>query len=234
MTDAFGRPGGPGRVASLALAALLTCLLTACDLWPRDLDALAESISQQLGGQATAWLVGGDIVVISVEGSPVFERAEDELEAVATGLAEQALAASPTAIEAVTVTFYRNDVTDPEAATREFIFLVLDGRPVLEPGFDDEATGPLTDAEIQASVDGFDEVYDGPDDTWTPERRACVLAEAQRRARAAGDPETLDPSTVVALDTVPMETWNALEPFGRRLFLAQAVTTEALFACVSD
>ena len=61
------------------LDALLACLLSACDLWPRDLVALAESINQQLGGQTTAWLVGGDIVVIIVEGSPVFERAEDGL-----------------------------------------------------------------------------------------------------------------------------------------------------------
>ena len=53
-------------------------------------------------------------------------------------------------------------------------------------------------------------------------------------ARAAGDPETLDRANVASLETIPVLTWNALDAFGRRLFLAQVVTTEALFACVSD
>ena len=48
------------------------------------------------------------------------------------------------------------------------------------------------------------------------------------RARDAGDPETLDPANVEFLTA---ETWDALDAFGKRLILTQAIITEALFLC---
>ena len=58
------------------------------------LTLVAESISEQLSGEATAWLVGEDVLVITVAGSPVFRAQHSELEAQAIGIAEQAIATS--------------------------------------------------------------------------------------------------------------------------------------------
>lgn len=218
----------------VALGALLTLLLAACDFWPRDLEALAKSIGQELSGEATAWLLGGDMVMIAVAGSPAFGYGEAELEAVAEDLAGQAMEAVPAPLEAAVVMFHENDLADDGGALREFVFLVLDGRPVLQADIDDDVTGPLTDAELQAAIDRFDEAWEGPNEGWTPERRDCVLADAKRRAQAAGDPEALDPENVASLEGFSANTWKALDAFGRRLFLTQAITTRALFKCVSE
>ena len=78
------------------------------------------------------------------------------------------------------------------------------------------------------------QAYDGPDDTWSLDRRDCVLRESKQRAAVAGDPESLDPATVSSLESVSALTWNALDDFGRRLLLVQVITTEALFACISE
>ena len=216
------------------LAALLALLLSACDWWPRGLEPLAESIGQELSGDTEAWLVGGDIAVINVAGSPAFEQPESELEALAMELAEQTIEFVESPLEAVTVTFYRNAMTDEGDDRTEFIFVVEDGQLVHTQLVDPDATGPLTDAELEASIDSFEAAYDGPDDTWTLDQRDCVLREAKLRAAAAGDPESLDPATVSSLESVSALTWNALDDFGRRLLLVQVITTEALFACISE
>lgn len=67
----------------------------------------------------------------------------------------------------------------------------------------------------------------------TEEQRVCVLGEIEKRAHVAGDPETLDPASVEFLSAVSTDTWNALDAFGKRIILAQAITTKALFFCVS-
>ncbi len=85
-----------------------------------------------------------------------------------------------------------------------------------------DATGPLTLAEVQANL------IDRMEDRLNKERRECVFREVAERARAAGDPEVLDPSTI---EMLPTESWNQLDPFGRRVFLAQAITTKAFYAC---
>ena len=56
----------------------------------------------------------------------------------------------------------------------------------------------------------------------------CIAEEVARLTREAGDPETLDPSTV---EFLPVKSWSKLDAFGRRLALAQAITTKALFTC---
>ena len=85
-----------------------------------------------------------------------------------------------------------------------------------------DATGPLTLAEIEAN---FLNLMDEP---LTGQRRECVVSELEERARAAGDPETLDPASVEFLSA---ETWYGLDAFAKRLILAQAITTKALFDC---
>jgi hypothetical protein len=89
-------------------------------------------------------------------------------------------------------------------------------------GFVLDAKGPLTLAEVRGNlIDRMDMPLEGP-------RRECVFREVQERANAAGDPETLDPTTVAFL---PAGRWSDLDPFGRRILLAQAIATKAFFVC---
>ncbi|MBT8058242.1 MAG: hypothetical protein KJO33_01530 [Gammaproteobacteria bacterium] len=214
-------------ITSLFLAAIL---LSACDFWPKDLEPLAESIGRQVSGETTAWLVSGDSIVINVANSPSYRMPQSELEAQATGIAEQAIGYSEAPLEAVVITYYEGEVSDDLEKMREFIFLVMENRPVLQPNLDLDATGPLTVDEIQAAMDRLDESYDSLGKSLAGEHRECVVEEVEKRARDAGDPDTLDPASVEFLTP---ETWNALDSFGKRLILTQAITTKALFACVS-
>jgi len=85
-----------------------------------------------------------------------------------------------------------------------------------------DATGPLTLAEVQSNFFVFmDEPLEG-------ERKECVFREVEARARAAGDPETLDPATV---ELLPVDHWDRLDPDGKRIILTQAITTKAFFVC---
>ena len=88
--------------------------------------------------------------------------------------------------------------------------------------FMSEATGPLTVAEVEAN---FLALMDEP---LSGERKQCVLQEVEERARAAGDPEVLDPATV---EFLPADRWDRLDPFGKRLILMQAIVTNAFFVC---
>jgi hypothetical protein len=107
---------------------------------------------------------------------------------------------------------------------REFLFLVLESRPVLQPPLVFDASGPLQPEELQAAIDRLGE-------SLTEERQACVRAELEQSASAAGDPETLDPETI---ELLPATNWRLLDEFGRRLILAQALTTQALFDCAGE
>ncbi len=86
-----------------------------------------------------------------------------------------------------------------------------------------DAAGPLTLEEIEANFLNF------MDEPLTGTRRECVFRELDDRARAAGDPETLDPTTV---EHLPADGWDRLDPEGKRLILTQAITTGAFFACI--
>jgi hypothetical protein len=79
------------RFLSACLGLMVAISVSACDLWPKELGSLAESITQQVSGDTTAWLLGGDVVVIDVAGSPSYRILQSELEALATGIAEQAI-----------------------------------------------------------------------------------------------------------------------------------------------
>lgn len=212
------------RFLSVKLVLLLALLVSACDFWPRQLEPLAETISRQVSGETTAWLLGGDVLVINVEGSPAYRANQPELEALAAGIAEQAVASAAAPLESIVITFYEGAVSEDPESMREFIFLVLENRPVLQPYLDVDATGPLTHDEIQAVIDRLGESVTG-------EQRDCVLGEMAERARVAGDPETLDPANV---EFVSAEFWEYLDAFGKRLMLAQAIATNAMFACVSE
>lgn len=210
------------RLFTISAVFLLAVLVSACDYWPRDLEALSESIGEQTSGDATAWLVGGDILLITVTGSPLFRAEPAQLEARATGVADLSMAFAPAPLESIVITFYEQSVSDEEDKAREFIFVVVDGRPMLQPYLDTEATGPLTSGEIDAVMERLGDTL--PDD-----QKPCVREAVERKAHAAGDPELLDPAKVELLTA---ETWNGLDAFGKRLILMQALMTEALFSCV--
>lgn len=211
------------RLLSILTCLLATTVVSACDLWPRDLQPLAESITRQVAGETTAWLVGGDVVVIDVAGSPLYRADRAELEISATEVAAQAIAFSSAPLESIVITFHAGAVSGDPDKTREFIFLVMEGRPVLQPFLDVDAAGPLTLLEIQNlsihHVEG----------SLTAGQLECILEEAERLATIAGDPETLDPAS---LEFLSAGTWSQLDAFGRRLMLAQSITTKALFSCI--
>ena len=212
------------RLRDLTTALLAVILVSACDFWPQDLAPLAESIEQQVSGETRALRVGGDIVLIDVSHSPLYRTARLDLEATATEIAEQAIAYVAVPLESIVITFHAGEISEDPENEHEFIFLVMDGRPVLQPQFDIDATGPLSPEEVQAAVDRLG-------DSFTGEQKTCVVREVEQRARGAGDPETLDPAD---FEFLPAETWNELDAFGRRIILTGAITTQALFSCVRD
>jgi len=211
------------RFFPLILAFLVAVLVGACDFWPKDLKPLADSISRQVSGETTAWLVSGDVVIIGVAGSPLYRQQRAELVAVATDIAEQAVAYIPTPLESIAITFHEGEISEDPEKMRQFIYLVTDNRPVLQPYIDEDATGPLGHDELAAAVDRLG-------DSVTGAQRDCVLAEAEQRASAAGDPETLDPASIEFLTA---GAWDDLDAFARRLFLAQALTSKAVFVCAA-
>ncbi|MBT8049033.1 MAG: hypothetical protein HKN57_03310 [Xanthomonadales bacterium] len=184
---------------------------------------MAESIAQQVSGETTAWLVGRNVVVIDVASSPLYRADPLELETMATDIAKQTIAFSTAPLESIAITFHEGAVSADPGKTREYIFLVMENRPVLQPYLDYDATGPLTHYEVQAAFDRLGE-------SLPEEQRGCVLKEMEMRAGAAGDPETLDP---MSLEFLSAESWDDLGAFNRRIILAQAITARALFVCAS-
>lgn len=85
-----------------------------------------------------------------------------------------------------------------------------------------DASGPLTMEELDANF------LSHMDLELTEEQRACARREIEARAHAAGDPETLDPTTI---ELLPIDHWPTLDAFGRRLILAQVITTKAMIDC---
>lgn len=114
-----------------------------------------------------------------------------------------------------------------------WLVLALFASPVLWAGFQAsrfvdtgyifDATGPLTLEEVEANF------LSSMDLSLSAERRACVLREIGERAKAAGDPETLEPGQ---MEMIPEENWQDIGVFGRRLILTQVITTKALYACL--
>ena len=209
------------RPPAFVLIVLTIVLVTACDYWPEELDGLADSITQDVSGETTAWRVGRDVVVIDVAHSSLYHGKPAELEATATDIAAQAVAFTSVPLESVSVTFHEGEVSEKAEKMRGFIFLIKENQPVLQPLLNPDLTGPLTLTEIQALFVGLDEPLE-------PRHEKCVLSEIGDRARAAGDPETLDP---VSVELLPVETWHQLDPFGRRLILSQVIATKALTVC---
>lgn len=89
-------------------------------------------------------------------------------------------------------------------------------------GYMFDRTGPLTMEEVNANFLSRMEL-DVSDEEWQ-----CMLREVEARIQAAGDPETLDPTTI---EMLPTDNWDDLDAFGRRLVLMQVITTQAFFAC---
>jgi hypothetical protein len=93
----------------------------------------------------------------------------------------------------------------------------------VDTGYVFDATGPLTVEEVEANF------LSSMDLGLSADRRACVLREVGERAKAAGDPETLEPGRI---EMIPEENWQGIGVFGRRLMLTQAIATKALYACL--
>lgn len=208
-----------------SLTVLLLVLLSACGYWPEELEALASALTEQMSAETTAWRVGRDVVVIDVAGAPLFRASDSEAESAATEMAAQAIAYVEVPLSGVSITFHEREVSDEADRLREYVFLVQDGRPVLQPSLDFSATGPLTLEEIEAN---FLSLREQP---LSEAREACLLREVEARAQAAGDPETLDPA---AVELLPADSWQLLDAAGRRLILMQAITTKASFVCISS
>jgi hypothetical protein len=216
------------RFRSFTQMFLAAILVSACDFWPRDLEPLAESITRQVSGETTAWLVAGDVLLINVANSPLYRATQSDLEALASDIAAQGIAYTAAPLESIAITFHEGEVSEDPDKMREYIFLVMENRPVLQPYLDVDATGPLTVDEVQAAIDRMDESYDRLGKSLAGAHRKCVLAEVEKRVRDAGDPETLDPAS---MEFLTAETWYGLDGFGKRLVLMQAIMTKALFVC---
>ncbi len=97
-----------------------------------------------------------------------------------------------------------------------------------EPPFyrvDRSASGPLTMVELQVNIpQELDALY-------TERMRSCFFETVESLARSAGDPNTLDPSTVRFLPTDG--SWQQLTKFYKRNLLAQAIMSEAGVVCTS-
>ena len=89
-------------------------------------------------------------------------------------------------------------------------------------GYIFDRTGPLTLEEVRANL------VDRMDIELSEARRECVYREIEARVAAAGDPETLDPSTV---EMLPVKEWGPLDADGKRLILSQVITTKAMSEC---
>ncbi len=210
---------------SITTALIAAVLISACDFRPDELEPLAESITRGGAGDTTAWLLGGNVLVITIQNSPLYGQPQADLENTATAIAEQAVEFSPQPLESIAVSFYENEISDAAESVREFIFLVTDNQPVLQPELNFDATGPLTPGEIKT-------LYIDPlNDSLTQEQSECALSKSEKLADTAGDPEFLDPANVTFLSPV---SWNELDAFGRRLILGQAIVTEAMFACLQN
>ncbi len=209
------------RFRTVVLCFLTTILASACDNWPRQLESLAESIAQEVSGEVTAWRVSGDVVGINVTHSPLYRESLLELETAATDIAAQTITVSAVPLKSISVTFHEGDVSEEAERMHAFIFLVRESQAVLQPLFNERATGPLMLAEIKPLFIDLNE-------SRSVKREECVLREIEKRARAAGDPETLDPTTV---EFLPVEKWQQLDRIGKRLILGQVISTKARFVC---
>ncbi len=88
---------------------------------------------------------------------------------------------------------------------------------------DRTASGPLSMLELQVNIP------QELDDLYTESMRTCFLATVEDLASSAGDPETLDPSTVRFLPTDG--SWQKLTKFHKRNLLAQSIISEAGVLC---
>jgi transposase InsO family protein len=92
---------------------------------------LADSISDRVAGETKAWRIGGDVVVITLANSPPCLQAPDQPEAVAIGLAPQAIDCCESPIGSIAVTLHEKEIFDHLGTAREYLFPVRDGRPEL-------------------------------------------------------------------------------------------------------
>lgn len=88
---------------------------------------------------------------------------------------------------------------------------------------DKNASGPLTMPELQVNVP------QELDAQYTESMRTCFQATVEDLASSAGDPESLDPSSVTFLPTDG--SWQELTKFHKRNLLAQAIISEAGVLC---
>ncbi|MCR9185041.1 MAG: hypothetical protein NXH81_06575 [Halieaceae bacterium] len=91
-----------------------------------------------------------------------------------------------------------------------------------DPPFD--ADDELTSAELEYFLAGMKEATNISEKV-----ENCIKTQAERRAKIAGDPETLNPQSL----SLPEENWVPLDKSEKRLILAQRVVTEASVFCTT-
>ena len=104
-----------------------------------------------------------------------------------------------------------------------------DDSPAEEPPFftvDENATGPLTLAELQIDIPSDVERWMSKD------KKACFMNAVERRAQEAGDPASLDPNDFPYWGgNVDQEEWSGHTRHIQRVLLAQAVVSWAMMDC---
>lgn len=105
-------------------ALLIAVLLGGCHLWPKELSQLAESLTAKGYGQTKVWLLGGDVLVINVSKSTIYDAPQEKIEAAALQLAKISVESVKTPLESISVTFHQDKTFDDPAKFREFYFFV--------------------------------------------------------------------------------------------------------------
>lgn len=99
--------------------------------------------------------------------------------------------------------------------------------PAEEPpmfNIDPSAKGPLTMEELQLDLPSELE------SELSRSQQACFFKQVEEMVAEAGDPETLDPTSVTFLNG--QSQWPQLAARAKRAILAQALTSEAIQICL--
>jgi hypothetical protein len=96
---------------------------------------------------------------------------------------------------------------------------------LIQPSLFDSNNGPLTKEEIQEFASNM---TSNMRESIGDEVAECLLKEAIARSAKLGDPETLDP---ISVELLPVNQWEALDKFGKRLILTQVLFNQAIPLC---
>ncbi len=112
----------------LVLMVILVILgLGACGWFPEKLHALEKSLVDQGLGDAEAWRVGKDVVVVDLAHSPVFRFSPTDINATGLDIAVQALEHVDRPVSSLSITFHEAESTDDPGTMHQLIYVVHNG-----------------------------------------------------------------------------------------------------------